>query len=148
MDVSKCTPGPASVGRYGQPCRSYILAVTLDPRSRGEPAGTTVTFGTPTGRKGWPSLWGGWFTNAQAEANAELIAEAFNAATETGRSPRELADWQVKAVAVLSKVLQRLTDDTECKCEHGHICYGCATICDVLDLMKAAGVDKEGEATP
>ena len=145
MDVSTCTPGPVSVGIYGTPARPYILAVTKDPHSYGQHPPTTVAFGTPTGGQGWPSIRGGSFTAQQATANAQLIAEAFNVATETGRSPRELADWQAKAIIVLSKVLQRLTDDTECECEHGHICYGCATICDVLDLMKAAGVDKEGE---
>ena len=139
MDVSKCTPGPVSVGCYGQPCRPYILAVTKDPCSYGQHPPTTVAFGTPTGGQGWPSIRGGSFTAQQAEANAELIAEAFNVATETGKSPQELADWQVRAIIVTAKVLTWLEDNEDCQCEHGFICHACELLDDMRDLLRAAG---------
>jgi len=139
MDVSTCTPGPVSVGIYGTPARPYILAVTKDPHSYGQHPPTTVAFGTPTGGQGWPSIRGGSFTAQQATANAQLIAEAFNVATETGRSPRELADWQVKAVKTIDRMRSWIDNNMVCECEHGFICYECEMLEAAKDLLRTAG---------
>ena len=139
MDVSRCTPGPVDVGEYGKSCRPYILAVTKDPHSYGQHPPTTVAFGTPTGGQGWPSIHGGSFTAEQATANAQLIAEAFNVATETGRSPIELADWQAQAATVLIRMVEWLTDNLDCQCGRGHVCSGCTLLDDMQVLLRDAG---------
>lgn len=41
----------------------------------------------------------------EGNANAELIAEAFNVATETGLTPRQLAEQRKELLAVLDEIL-------------------------------------------
>lgn len=51
-------------------------------------------------------------TMEQAKANAKLIEEAFNVATETGRTPRQLADDRAELLVAL-----RLMLDTTRHCD-------------------------------
>lgn len=44
----------------------------------------------------------------EAKANAELIAEAFNVSNETGKTPRMLADENLKLIQALEGVLNNI----------------------------------------
>ena len=46
----------------------------------------------------------------EAEANAELIAEAFNVANETGRSPRELAEINKQLLEMLIHATEKFEE--------------------------------------
>jgi len=93
MDVSKCTKGPCDCNTaYLAHCNEYV------------PIAGDRNLITIMGDRGDVAYVANWYDDgskaakAEIAANAELIAEAFNVATETGKSPQELADWQVKAV--------------------------------------------------
>jgi len=81
LDVSKCTPGPAVSREDGNRplagCGRYLVMVP--------PEYTVVAqVPVPIHDLPWPQV--------QALANVDLIAEAFTVATETGKSPRQLAE--------------------------------------------------------
>jgi hypothetical protein len=73
----------------------------------------------------------GFLPLAETLANAALVAEAFNVHTETGRTPRQLADERDELLAAL-KSLASFTDGNICRHETTHrggiiweICDGC-----------------------
>jgi len=134
MDVSKCTKGPCDCNTaYLAHCNEYV------------PIAGDRNLITIMGDRGDVAYVANWYDDgskaakAEIAANAELIAEAFNVATETGKSPQELADWQVRAIIVTAKVLTWLEDNEDCQCEHGFICHACELLDDMRDLLRAAG---------
>ena len=50
-----------------------------------------------------------WEGDPEAEANVELIAEAFNVTHETGRTPRQLADDRAALIAALTDCAESLS---------------------------------------
>ena len=134
MDVSKCTKGPCDCNTaYLAHCNEFVpLARDRD----------LITIMGDRGDVAYVANWyddGSKAAKAEIAANAELIAEAFNMATETGRSPEQLADWQVKAVKAIEKMYEWMDNNIECRCEQGYICYAHGLLADAKDLLRAAG---------
>ena len=112
MDASKCTQGPC------------VIRGTAVVAGDGVDVARTNTTLRP---------------EREQDANAKLIAEAFNVATETDRSPIELADWQAQASTVLARMSEWMEDNMVCQCEHGHICYECDLLSEAQVLLRDAG---------
>ena len=134
MDVSKCTKGPCDCNTaYLAHCNEYV------------PIAGDRNLIAIMGDRGDVAYVANWYDDgseaakAEIAANAELIVEALNVATETGRSPRELADWQVKAVAVLTRMHEWMDENMACQCEHGFICAECDLLSEAQVLLRDAG---------
>ena len=133
MDVSKCTKGPCDCNTaYLAHCNEYV------------PIAGDRNLITIMGDRGDVAYVANWYDDgseaakAEIAANAELIAEAFNVATETGKSPQELADWQVKAVKTIDRMRSWIDNNMVCECEHGFICYECEMLEAAKDLLRTA----------
>jgi hypothetical protein len=96
VDVSKCTKGPTTVDTRDQFSNHPGITVR---------AGDELLF--------IAFLWneGGKEVKKRQRHNAALIAEAFDVATETGLSPREMAD----RLAEIKKAIQRFNDGDFCQ---------------------------------
>ena len=80
------------------PVRLVRLASSFDSR--------VPSFGIAYGRAGnrLAIVDGEGNSSGQNEANASLIAEAFNVATETGLTPRQIADQRSELLAALKSI--------------------------------------------
>ena len=121
MDVSKCTKGPVEAEQIlGGENQWRVCSISEDCYI----ADVYWGAGMRLRRNG-----------GEPRHNALLVAEAFNVATETGRSPRQLADWQAGAVKMIQKMRAWLADNLDCQCEHGHVCHECNLLGEMSDLL-------------
>lgn len=98
--MGKYTKGRAEVQRHITDKESYVWYVV---RIEGEIVNEGDGMYEPTADE-----------EAKMQANAALIAEAFNVTHETGRTPRQLADERGKLLAAL-KADRRSHSATTCK---------------------------------
>lgn len=75
--------------------KEFVIDTDFNIRTRGEPSHVMPVASVPM-----------YEDNEMREANSELIAEAFNVANETGKSPREL----VQKITELRMVLGQAKD--------------------------------------
>lgn len=72
-----------------------------------------------------------------ARANAALIAEAFNVANETGRTPAQLAAERAELVAAIAKVMQEHFD-------HAKRCNFAGCGCEICESFRPILAKVEG----
>lgn len=114
--MSKHTKLPAQVYKRGEICGPYILALVFDPLRYGGDirGGMTVACGEPNPRAGlyWPAEGVGGISEETQRDNAALIAEAFNTATQTGLTPKQLAEQRAELLNACDAAPVVRLDDT------------------------------------
>jgi len=115
------TPGPCHIGGQG----SALAPVNIDGKIRvwAKDGGAVCDVSI---RRTLGSL-----DRSVEAANANLIAEAFNVATETGLTPRQLADQRTELLAELKGIIDRASD-----------CFSAYNISDQLALNTARAEGK------
>ena len=114
--MSRHTKMPVQVYRRGEECGPYILAVVFDTEAYKSDLrpDMTVACGKPNPKAGlyWPAEGMGGIAPETQEANANLIAEAFNVTNDTGFTPRQLAEQRAELLEACKLINAQLPSDT------------------------------------